>query len=151
MRTLCLLLAFGIGSFISCFVSAQEKQKPTQSTPEVISPEGKIVALQKQRYEALKQVCEILKGQYAQGICSFDEVLEAEIALANVELDLAPNQSARQIVHERIIERLKAQQEYLEQRFAAGNVTKIDVLLALSARLQAEINMLSDRGESFSQ
>ncbi len=144
MRKLYLLVAFTIGCLATCAVLAQEKKEPVAPP---VTTATKVFELQTQQYGLLKQACEILKQQYASGVCSLDVLLEAEVALARAELELAPNPTARQVVHERIITRLRDQQAYVEGKFQAGTSGKVDVLMAKSATLRAEIDMLRDRDE----
>jgi len=137
-----LCLAVLLVPTVAYLANAQE-----DSVQQPSSTQSKVFELMRERRATLQQALEYQHEQFLKGNASFEARLETEIALAHADLDLAPTIAARQIVHERLIKQLRQQEEIAQAQFELGKLTRMEVFEAKAARLQAEINMLQDRGQ----
>lgn len=142
MRIACSLMAVTVVGLVTLLAWGQD-----QAEPKAISIESKLLELMKERRQTLYQAVQYQRTSFQQGTASIEDLLETEVALAHADLAIAPTLETRQIVHERLINQLRKQETVVEERFALGTVTQMEVFDAKAARLQAEIDMLRDRGE----
>lgn len=138
------LVALMIVFAVSFYAFAQEKQDAkAQDVPsaEVLS---KLDALLQERRETLSSAHQATMQRYQAGLCLLHEVLEAEAELANAELELVSNITARQVIHERRIKALRQLEKSVAKRVESGTGEVSQLYQAKAARLQAEIDMLRD-------
>ncbi|MEW4563238.1 hypothetical protein AB1K70_11975 [Bremerella sp. JC770] len=140
MRIICSLLAVAVVGTVALIAWGQD-----QDQPKPISVESKLLELLKERRQTLHQAVQYQKAQFEQGSASLEDVLEAEVAIAQADLEIAPTLATRQHVHQRLIKQLRQLEELAQARFAQGTVTQLAVFDTKAARLQAEIDMLQDR------
>jgi hypothetical protein len=74
-------------------------------------------------------------------------VLRIINTLLNAELDLAPDRAARIALRERTIKQLKSIEELAVTQKEAARGTQMEILEAQADRLQAEIDLLLEKGD----
>src|SRR5262249_51637506 len=103
------------------------------------SPEVK--KLLAQQVAVLKKALDIRKAAYMAGGCTLAKVQEADLELANAELELANTPAKKREVLLRILKIAVELDELMVTRNEKGLATTSDLLKARVFRIRAEINL----------
>lgn len=103
--------------------------------------------LQKERFDALHQVVEMVEVTYRNGRTSYDSLVQASSQLLNAELDLAKDHDARLAVLQRQVELLESWEKVAQARYEAAEDSQAAVLTAHAATLEGRIRLLREQDE----
>lgn len=125
---------------VTCFVAANNGVN--QDNPQDV--EKKIVELQKQRRDILKQRVEALASRHSEGQIQVMQVIHARDDLYLAELDLVSTPKDRVKLSKMRLKNLAELEEATTLRYANGVGTVEDKLVAIASRIQAEIDLLNE-------
>ena len=106
--------------------------------------QSRLDELLNQRRDKLTRALDMRFHQYASGVCSIEEVLDAWQRLQGAELDAAATQEARIAVLRKQLEVAESVAKLAEQKFQHGAVSEVDVLLVQAVRLSIAIGLLRE-------
>ena len=124
----------------TCFVAAQNgnhQDKPTDI-------DKKIVELQKERRDILKERVEALASKHNEGQIQVMQVIHARDDLYQAELDLVALPKERTELSKLRLQNMKHLENVTTQRYANGVGPLEDKLVATASRIQAEIDYLNE-------
>ena len=105
-------------------------------------PEDKeLRALQESRRDTLKEVVAILDQAHQSGTIKVDEVLKANSALLEAELELATSQQERIAIFEKMLEAQTEIESSWSGKVNTGQARMTDLLTATAARIKTEIDL----------
>jgi hypothetical protein len=110
------------------------------------NPEN-LTALRKERRDTLRDAADVAMALYRKARIEQGPVLRIINTLLNAELDLAPDRAARIALRERTIKQLKSIEELAVTQKEAARGTQMEILEAQADRLQAEIDLLLEKGD----
>lgn len=122
---------------LSTFTSAENK---------AVRPDGKLRELLIERRDVLLERHKSIESVFKNGDAVVTAVISAENELLDAELALATQPADRITIFEKLVLNMKRIEDWTHQQVNDGTATRIDVLLAKAARLQAEIAVLRERG-----
>jgi hypothetical protein len=138
MIVACLLLFSGI-----CVLVATAQQQGTKD-----DEAAQIMALQKERIAALKELVEVCVAQYKMGTLAFDSVAAAQDELLCAQLDSTDKPEERVAILEKQLKLTKGVLDFIDVRLkAAFKVTTVDLLRAKSHYLEVQIKLLQERSK----
>jgi len=106
----------------------------------------KLTALRKERRDTLRDAADVAMALYGKARIEQGPVLRITNTLLNAELDLAPDRAARIALREQTIKQFKAIEEVAAAQKEAARGTHMEILEAQANRLQAEIDLLLEKG-----
>jgi hypothetical protein len=107
----------------------------------------KVIALRTERRDVLRQAARQAEEGYRNGLSDYDSIPRITINLLNAELDLAPDRAARVIVRQRAVEQFKMFESLVAGRLEAKIANSNDLLEVKAARIQAEVDLLLEKGD----
>jgi hypothetical protein len=109
--------------------------------PHAAAAEGntKVKALQRERHAILEKLAEATNVGYRNGTASLSQVVEANRAALNAELDLCETDKARVMVLEKMLTAAKDYEGAVEAKRKAVQASYADALKATADRLEVEI------------
>lgn len=111
------------------------------------NPPDKIKELQKQHVATLHQVRTAVKAMFLAGAARFDEVLTADLAALDADLDLAETQEQRIKLLGDAVTQAREFEETITKMFQSGQANRVDVLRATAGRLEREIALERARND----
>ncbi len=106
-----------------------------------------LAALRKERRDTLRDAADVAVALYRKSRIEQGPVLRIINTLLKAELDLAPDRAARIALRERTITQLKSLEELAAAHKEAARGTQMEILEAQAERLQAEIDLLLEKGD----
>ena len=107
----------------------------------------KLEKLLTQRRDTLRQLVDVVTGQYRHGTTGFESVARATAQLIDAELELAKNPEGRIAILQRRAELMKGLFAMVDMRFKNGQVTQAQVLAAKAALLQSQIHLTREQAD----
>lgn len=101
--------------------------------------------------DTMREVADLKRQRYQQGVDDIDAMLEAQIALAEAELAAASSSDARLAALEALFERLKESESFQQARMVAGAGRTDELIKAKAGRLFGEIMILEERRRQLQQ
>jgi outer membrane protein TolC len=106
---------------------------------------AKVQQLQEERIATLRKVVAIAANSYVSGLLSQTDVVQANQALVDAELDAADSNARRIEILEAAIANAKQREELIDQRYRTGQCSSLDPLLAKDLRLKMEIALVKEQ------
>lgn len=111
------------------------------------NPPDKIKELQKQHVATLYEVRTAMKAMFLAGAAGFDEVLTANLAALDADLDLAETQEQRIKLLGDAVTQAREFEETITKMFQTGQANRVDVLRTTAGRLEREIALERARND----
>ncbi len=111
-------------------------------------PDGKVRQLLTERRDTLQSRLDAVEASFKDGLTDTTVVIAAEIDLLDAKLELANQPADRIAIREGVVASMKRIEDWTGQQFNNGKALQQDLLLAKAERLQAEIELLRERGIS---
>jgi hypothetical protein len=103
-------------------------------------------SLLKERRDTLRKLVEFRVAQYKAGTVGVIDAAYAQDRLVDVELELAKNKDERIAIRQRQVDFCRSIEKITQARHDAGTVSTADLLDAKDFRLNAEIQLLREKG-----
>lgn len=103
---------------------------------------AKLETLLRQRRDTLRQLLNLAETQFRNSETTQDIVIHASNRLLEAELELLTAKAERMRAHEKLVENMRNLEQIAAARRRLGTGSGEDVLIAMSARLKAEIELL---------
>ncbi|TWT87011.1 hypothetical protein [Stieleria varia] len=110
------------------------------------APDGNVRQLLTERRDTLRERLDAVEASYKSGRTETTVVIAAETQLLDAELELTNQPADRIAIRERVVANMKRIEDWTRQQFDNGIALQQDVLLTKAERLQAEIELLRERG-----
>jgi hypothetical protein len=103
--------------------------------------EAKIKQLQRERLAALQKVAQLKDGSFQRGEIHLSEYVSAYEQAFEAELGLCENDVEKTKVREKMLERVKADEEVVSRLVRAGEATSWELPIVVARRLTIEIEL----------
>ena len=140
MSTRLLLSGFAIVAVCICMTAF------TNAENNEAAPDGKVRQLLTERRDTLRERLDAVEASYKSGLADTTVVIAAKTELLDAELEMANQPADRIALREGLVANMKQIEDWTRQQFDSGTALQQDVLLAKAKRLQAEIELLHERG-----
>ena len=128
----------------SCFAACAVAVVSTFGVAQQVAPDDNDPALTKlleQRRDILAERVTLLNGLSLSGRGSVEDIIAAQNMLIRAKLDLATNSDERLELLRDQVRNIELPEDQAKGQFLIGNINHDTILLAKSARLQAEIEL----------
>ena len=137
-KMLVTMLAISVG-VLAWPVAGGEAKETNQSQ--------KLEELLKERRDTLRQLVDVVTGQYRNGTTGFESVARATDQLIDADLELTKNPEGRIAILQRRVELMKGLFAMVDMKFKNGLVTQAQVLAAKAALLQSQIHLTREQAD----
>lgn len=118
---------------------------PPVQSQQPAAQSNRLLALQVERRDTLRELHDVIASRYQQGQASIDELIRIRSTVLEAELPLAATKRERLILLEQQVDNFRELEEITQQRFEAGQTPSGPALSAKAARLAAEIDLEQER------
>ena len=118
----------------------------TNAENSAAAPDEEVRKLLTERRDTLRDRLHAVEASFKIGLTETTVVVAAENELLDAELELANQPADRIAIREAVVANMKRIEDRTRQQLDNGAALQQDVLLAKAARLQAEIELLRERG-----
>lgn len=120
-------------------------QTAVSQTQQEAASDKRLNSLLTERRDTLRQVVDLVIVEYRGGAGTIEEIIQAQNALLDAELDIAKTNAERVRIREEQVKNFRELENLLKQRHESGSgITKSELLVAKATRLEAEINLLRE-------
>jgi outer membrane protein TolC len=126
-------MLLSLATLFICTAPAVAQQRKTD--PEV-------EAILRERVKVLREAADLLQDRHKNGGTNVDQVMDAERAVIEAELDLALSTPERIKLLEKLVENATAFEKLVERRHEVAAASTVDLRVATAIRLRAQADLL---------
>ena len=148
MKNISFLATAILGLMLATTICGQTSNQFISKTKAVKTPsqDDRLEALLIQRRNVLQKIADDCQQKYHAGLATDEEMLKADIAVLQAELELKHTKAERIGLHQKILNHMRQLEHSAEKRLQTGSITPLEFSKATLARVDAEIALEREKG-----